>query len=82
MVGKTLVMTESEAYDLLGWPKSGNTLFLVLPISGSERTDWIVYECPCDCGYRGLGLPEYFENMPEEMKTCPRCNVPWLKRGD
>ena len=80
MVGKTLVMTESEAYDLLGWPKSGSTLFLVLPISGSERTDWIVYECPCGCGYRGMGVPESFDPKVECGATCPRCNVPWLKR--
>ena len=73
-------MTESEAYEMLGWPKAGNTPFLVLPISGSERTDWIVYECPCDCGYRGMGVPEYFDLKVEGGATCPRCHVPWLKR--
>ena len=71
-------MTETEAYDLLGWPKTGNQMFKALPISGSDRTDWIVFECPAGC-YRGLGVPESFVNQPEELKTCPNCKSIWIK---
>lgn len=54
----------------------------VLPISGSERTDWVVFECPNvgNCGYRGLGVPESFETPPwktGEMATCPQCKMAW-----
>lgn len=73
-------MTESEAYEILEWPKAGNPLFFVLPISDSTRTDWIVTTCPCDCGYRGLTIPEAKED-PHHMSKCPRCDVPWLEQS-
>ena len=74
-------MTEPEAYEMLGWPRAGVPMGFVLPISGSTRTDWIVYSCSNDCGYRGLSVPEAF-GQPEEMAICPRCKVPWIKLGE
>jgi hypothetical protein len=68
-------MTETEAYETLGWPRAGSAMF-ILPISGSDRTDWETYECPRGC-YRGLTLPEA-KAQPEFMGKCPRCNIPWI----
>jgi hypothetical protein len=69
-------MTETEAYQQLGWPRAGGYGF-VLPISGSDRTDWETYECPTGCGYRGLCVLEARRD-PMFMDKCPRCNVPWI----
>lgn len=72
------LMTEAEAYGVLEWPRAGSAMF-VLPMSGSDRTDWEVYECPYNCGYRGLTLPEA-KACVEFMSKCPNCNVPWIWR--
>jgi hypothetical protein len=74
-------MTEAQAYEMLNWPRAGVPMGFVLPISGSTRTDWIVYECPCAAGYRGLSVPEAFA-QPGEMATCPVCKGPWIKLGE
>jgi hypothetical protein len=74
-------MREADAYLRLGWPLAG-AAFFVLPMSGSDRTDWITYMCPNvgTCGYRGLGVPESFKDPAwlKEMSVCPQCRVPWV----
>jgi hypothetical protein len=55
-------MTESEAYRELDWPVKGwdgisdQNLF-VLPLCGSDRSDWMVVKCTT-CTMRGVSLPE------------------------
>jgi hypothetical protein len=76
-------MTEAEAYDMLEWPRAGAWGTFILPVSGSDRTDWRVYECPnvgC-CGYRGLTLPEAVRDA-RFMAVCPQCNTPWVWREE
>jgi hypothetical protein len=52
-------VTEAQAYDVLGWPHVGTRGWFVLPLSGSDRTDWIACECP-KCGYKAVTVPEAF----------------------
>ena len=72
-------MTEPEAYEMLGWPRAGQPLFFILPISGSTRKDWIAYVCPNGC-YQGISVPEAFAQG--ELEKCPRCGMPWIKLGN
>jgi hypothetical protein len=65
-------VTEAEAYDKLSWPRNGNCLSggLVLPVSGSERDDWQVFECT-NCDLTGLSVPEAIGGCPCGGKQVP-----------
>lgn len=68
-------MTEPEAYRAIGWPMQGGLGTkqpFVLPLSGSDRRDWIAAICSNrNCGGRGVLLPEAFTG------ACPLCGTPY-----
>lgn len=62
-------MTETEAYNKLGWPHDGlvnGRPTLVLPLSGSESTNWMAIRCT-ECVMVGVTLPHAF------TKVCFSC---------
>jgi hypothetical protein len=65
-------MTETEAYKKLNWPLEGELMAFVLPLSGSEQTDWIVYRC-LNCTMKGLCRLEVYE---PNCISCGRQNYP------
>ena len=55
-------MTEAECYQALGWSPGGGLdeeglRKLILPVSGSDRTDWVLTACVA-CPMTGYSVPE------------------------
>ena len=70
--GAGRTVTEAQAYQAVGWPTVGSRGWLILPLSGSDRTDWIAYDCS-NCVGVGVSLPEAF------TEKCPLCEVGTLR---
>jgi hypothetical protein len=63
-------VTETEVYEVLGWPTSGEGL--ILPTAGSLSTLWCAVFCD-PCNWRGISAPHLLE------VGCPGCGKPWMR---
>jgi hypothetical protein len=71
-------VTEAQAYEKLGWPTVGGLKAgrqglgkLILPLSGSDRNDWVTIECT-QCRYHGVAVLESLtgERLAEGCVGC------------
>ncbi len=74
-------MTEAEAYKVVGWaPEGGAPSLLVLPLSNSDRTDWVAGGC-LRCGAKSVSVPE----AAGDQCPCPCCGsalVNWAFKSE